>query len=184
MSSFLLRCSELSAPCISGCKPRHRRLILRGPMALKEAFAPEAVAPDFPLRAGGLLGLPRKPSMPHLLTSSRSTTCCGVERNGHCCGFRRSSGCNCTITICRQLAWPRWRQPVSRWSVVGLRSIRRCVPSRTKVDPTEHRLCVDGRWIRRIAESTTRRCIARCYPIETNSGRARCRYGCSRRADY
>jgi hypothetical protein len=26
-------------------------------MALKEAFAPEAVAPDFPLRAGGLLGL-------------------------------------------------------------------------------------------------------------------------------
>jgi hypothetical protein len=37
-------------------------------MALKEAFAPEAVAPDFPLRAGGLLGLPRKPSMPHLLT--------------------------------------------------------------------------------------------------------------------
>jgi hypothetical protein len=40
MSSFLLHCSELSAPCISGCKPRHRRLILRGPMALKEAFAP------------------------------------------------------------------------------------------------------------------------------------------------
>lgn len=31
--------------------------ILRGPMALKEVFAPEAVAPDFPLRAGGLLGL-------------------------------------------------------------------------------------------------------------------------------
>jgi hypothetical protein len=26
-------------------------------MVLKEAFAPEAVAPDFPLRAGGLLGL-------------------------------------------------------------------------------------------------------------------------------
>jgi hypothetical protein len=50
MSSFLLHCSELSAPCISGCKPRHPRLILRGPMALKEAFAPEAVAPDFPRR--------------------------------------------------------------------------------------------------------------------------------------
>ncbi len=47
MSSFLLHCSELSAPCISGCKPRHRRLILSGAMALKEAFAPEAVAPDF-----------------------------------------------------------------------------------------------------------------------------------------
>ena len=77
----------------------------------------------------------REPSMPHLLTSSRSTTCCGVERNGHCCGFRRSSACNCTITIRRQLAWPRRRQPVSRWSVVGLWSIRRCVPSRTKVDP-------------------------------------------------
>jgi len=57
MSSFLLHCSELSTPCISGCKPLHRRLILRGPIALKEAFAPEAVAPDFPLRAGGLLGL-------------------------------------------------------------------------------------------------------------------------------
>jgi len=28
-------------------------------MPLKEAFAPEAVAPDFPLRAGGLLGLRR-----------------------------------------------------------------------------------------------------------------------------
>jgi hypothetical protein len=26
-------------------------------MALKEAFAPEVVAPDFPIRAGGLLGL-------------------------------------------------------------------------------------------------------------------------------
>ena len=59
MSSFLLHCSELSAPCISGCKPRHPRLILRGPMALKEAFAPEAVAPDFPLRAGGLGLRPR-----------------------------------------------------------------------------------------------------------------------------
>jgi hypothetical protein len=57
MSSFLLHFSEPSAPCIGGCKPRHRRLILRGPMALKEAFALEAVAPDFPLRAGGLLGL-------------------------------------------------------------------------------------------------------------------------------
>jgi pimeloyl-ACP methyl ester carboxylesterase len=31
--------------------------IRRGPAALKEAFAPEAVVPDFPLRAGGLLGL-------------------------------------------------------------------------------------------------------------------------------
>lgn len=31
--------------------------IVRGPAALKEVFAPEAVAPDFPLRAGGLLGL-------------------------------------------------------------------------------------------------------------------------------
>ena len=31
--------------------------ILRGRAALKEVFAPEAVAPDFPLRAGGLLGL-------------------------------------------------------------------------------------------------------------------------------
>jgi pimeloyl-ACP methyl ester carboxylesterase len=31
--------------------------ILRGPAALKEVFAPEAVAPDFPLRAGGLVGL-------------------------------------------------------------------------------------------------------------------------------
>jgi pimeloyl-ACP methyl ester carboxylesterase len=31
--------------------------ILGGPAALKEFFAPEAVAPDFPLRAGGLLGL-------------------------------------------------------------------------------------------------------------------------------
>lgn len=31
--------------------------ILRGPAALKEVFAPEAVAPDFPFRAGGLLGL-------------------------------------------------------------------------------------------------------------------------------
>ena len=57
MSSFLLHCTELWTPCISGCKPLHRRLILRGPIALKEAFAPEAVAPDFPLRAGGLLGL-------------------------------------------------------------------------------------------------------------------------------
>lgn len=28
-----------------------------GPAALKEVFAPEAVVPDFPLRAGGLLGL-------------------------------------------------------------------------------------------------------------------------------
>ena len=56
MSTFLLHGSELSAPCISGCKPRHRRLILRGPMALKEAFAPEAAAPDFPLGTGGLLG--------------------------------------------------------------------------------------------------------------------------------
>jgi hypothetical protein len=55
MSSFLLHCSELSASFISGCKPRHRRLILSGAMALKEAFAPEAFAPDFPLRAGGLL---------------------------------------------------------------------------------------------------------------------------------
>ena len=35
-----------------------------------------------------------------------------------------------------------------------------------------------------LLKSTTRRCIARCYPIETNTGRARCRYGCSRRADY
>jgi hypothetical protein len=49
MSSFLLNCSELSSPYISGCKPRRRRLILRGPMALKEAFAPEAAAPDFSL---------------------------------------------------------------------------------------------------------------------------------------
>ena len=57
MSSFLLHCSELSAPCIGDCKPRHRRLILRSPMALKQAFAPEAVAPDFPLGTGGLLGL-------------------------------------------------------------------------------------------------------------------------------
>ena len=57
MSSFLLQCLELSAPCISGCKPCHRRLILRGAMALKEAFAPEVVAPDFSLRAGGLFGL-------------------------------------------------------------------------------------------------------------------------------
>jgi len=57
MSSFLLHCSELPAPCIGGCKPRHRRLILRGPMALKETFAPEVVAPDFPLRAGVVLGL-------------------------------------------------------------------------------------------------------------------------------
>ena len=56
MSSFLLHCAELSAPCISGCKPRHRRLILRSPVALTESFAPEAVAPDFPRRAGGLLG--------------------------------------------------------------------------------------------------------------------------------
>lgn len=31
--------------------------ILNGPAALKEVFAPEAVVPDFPLRAGGLLGL-------------------------------------------------------------------------------------------------------------------------------
>jgi pimeloyl-ACP methyl ester carboxylesterase len=31
--------------------------IRRGPQALKEVFAPEAVAPGFPLRAGGLLGL-------------------------------------------------------------------------------------------------------------------------------
>lgn len=31
--------------------------ILRGRAALKEVFAPQAVAPDFPLRAGGLLGL-------------------------------------------------------------------------------------------------------------------------------
>jgi pimeloyl-ACP methyl ester carboxylesterase len=31
--------------------------IRRGPVALKEVFAPEAVVPDFPLRAGGLLGL-------------------------------------------------------------------------------------------------------------------------------
>jgi len=46
---------------IDGCKPRHRRLILPSPMALKEAFAPEAVAPDFQLRAGGLLGL--RPSL-------------------------------------------------------------------------------------------------------------------------
>jgi hypothetical protein len=42
---------------LRGCKPRHRRLILRGAMALKEAFAPEAVAPDFPFRAGGPLDL-------------------------------------------------------------------------------------------------------------------------------
>jgi hypothetical protein len=48
MSSFLLHAQNF----ISGCKPRHRRLILRGPMALKEASAPEAVAPNFPLRAG------------------------------------------------------------------------------------------------------------------------------------
>lgn len=47
MSLFLLHCSELPVPSISGCKPRQRRLILRDPMALKEAFAPEAVAPDF-----------------------------------------------------------------------------------------------------------------------------------------
>ena len=57
MNSFLLHCSELSSPCISGCKPRHRRLILRGSIASKEAFAPEVVAPDFSLRAGGLFGL-------------------------------------------------------------------------------------------------------------------------------
>jgi pimeloyl-ACP methyl ester carboxylesterase len=31
--------------------------IRRGPAALKEVFAPEAVVPGFPLRAGGLLGL-------------------------------------------------------------------------------------------------------------------------------
>lgn len=31
--------------------------IWRGPVALKEVFAPEAVVPDFPLRAGGILGL-------------------------------------------------------------------------------------------------------------------------------
>lgn len=31
--------------------------IRRGPAALKEVFAPEAVVPDFPLRAGGLLSL-------------------------------------------------------------------------------------------------------------------------------
>jgi pimeloyl-ACP methyl ester carboxylesterase len=31
--------------------------IRRGPATLKEVFAPEAVVPDFPLRAGGLLGL-------------------------------------------------------------------------------------------------------------------------------
>lgn len=31
--------------------------ILRGPAGLKEAFAPEPVAPDFAVRAGGLLGL-------------------------------------------------------------------------------------------------------------------------------
>ena len=57
MNSFLLHCSELSSPCIGGCKPRQRRLILRGSIALKEAFAPEVVAPDFSLRAGGLFGL-------------------------------------------------------------------------------------------------------------------------------
>jgi pimeloyl-ACP methyl ester carboxylesterase len=33
------------------------RGIRRGPAALKEVFAPEAVVPGFPLRAGGLLGL-------------------------------------------------------------------------------------------------------------------------------
>jgi hypothetical protein len=57
MSSFSLHCPEPSAPCTGGCKPRHRRLILHGPMALKETFAPEVVAPDFPLRAGVVLGL-------------------------------------------------------------------------------------------------------------------------------
>jgi pimeloyl-ACP methyl ester carboxylesterase len=31
--------------------------IRRGPATLKEVFAPEAVVPDFPLRAGGILGL-------------------------------------------------------------------------------------------------------------------------------
>ncbi|MBO0763291.1 MAG: alpha/beta hydrolase [Hyphomicrobiaceae bacterium] len=31
--------------------------IRRGPAVLKEVFAPEAVVPDFPLRAGGILGL-------------------------------------------------------------------------------------------------------------------------------
>jgi pimeloyl-ACP methyl ester carboxylesterase len=31
--------------------------IRRGPAALKEVFAPEAAVPDFPLRAGGILGL-------------------------------------------------------------------------------------------------------------------------------
>ncbi len=48
MSSFLLHCSELSSPCIGGAE-----IGILPP----EAFAPEAVAPDFPLRAGGLLGL-------------------------------------------------------------------------------------------------------------------------------
>jgi len=32
-------------------------------MALKEAFAPEAVAPDFPLRAGDFLVYAREPSI-------------------------------------------------------------------------------------------------------------------------
>jgi hypothetical protein len=55
-------------------------------MVLKEAFAPEAVAPDFPLRAGGLLGLrPRA----FYATSSDLVAINNVLRsrtNGHCCG--------------------------------------------------------------------------------------------------
>jgi hypothetical protein len=48
----------------------------------------------------------------------------------------------------------------------------------------QHRLRPDGRWTRWVAESTARRCIARCHPVETNRGCARCRYGRSWRADY
>src|ERR1700730_6900423 len=55
-----------------------------------------------------------------------------------------------------QLTQPRRRQPVSRRSIVGLRPLRRRVSGRATMDPTEHRLCADGSWVRRIADPTTR----------------------------
>src|SRR5580704_17362605 len=78
------------------------------------------------------------------------------ERHGHRRGFHGISEFNRKIAFSCEPARPRRRQSVSRRRTGGLWPLRGSLSRRSKLDPTEHRLCVDGSWVRRVAESTAR----------------------------